>query len=116
MKNLDEKLKLMKQLHDAGLKGGLWFHTDHSGYWQIMSGFSRTGQQWFPLEQVLGLLEDIGWIQFKGNDIEVGISLKLIEWEEIVVSLPKRVENDYHLAALKLLVQVLEKYPNEVKR
>ena len=139
--NLSEKLALMKQLHDSGLEPRMWL--DGGDLFDVMDTkedgnhlhFS-TGkgilpiwdsccidynQPWFPLEQVLELLPEAIHIDKRrpichllsyGKVAGIFCCHYVLDFEFDI----EAQGEDTHLAALQLLVQVLEKYPNEVKR
>ena len=135
MKNLEEKLTLMQWLSEKGFQPEMWLygweHKPLSPFGLYFEKYEMCPNcdeynagclgAWFPLEQVLDLLPwrlsepgyDDGW------SLNVGLNCKSPNiryeayWCDNKHITP--IDGDLHLAALKLLKQVAEQYPEAVK-
>lgn len=122
--NLQEKLELMQWLFERGFEPRMWFsmksNTFASEKQRLMYAtvvdqdkvgcYIEHNHPWFPLEQVLELLGQRRWFEIDPQSILLPITHKYLTQLDIEVGL----DSDYHLAALKLLKQVVEQFPEEV--
>lgn len=122
MKNLEEKLEIMQWLYEKGIEPE-WsrYLTDEGTYGYQDVWFSNL-QPWYPLEQVLELLPTYLNGEFFGQSSEAfwrlrpGGRFSYDFWlhNEVMDDCLTSEHSDYHLAALKLLKKVIEKYPESV--
>ncbi len=120
MKNIPEKLKLMTHLQSLGVEPGMWYHQARLPFtdrrWELsptsIKGTEATAideeYAWFSLEQVLELLGYDGRRQLFLYDKLCATGLLNGNPEPVT-------GDDYYISALKLLVQVVEKYPETGK-
>ena len=138
MNNLKEKLSIMQWLYEQGVEinfyykdGGTKDKYDYTITPCSEKSFKKRREvcssyltpcpvPWYPLEQVLELLPSyideydlhlekaISGLSYCFNTIE-----DPLDWKHLIDQEVRG--NDYHLAALKLLKQVVEKYPESVE-
>lgn len=125
MNNLQEKLEIMQWLHSQGLEPDMWYWSekdnpstqctvklaDSQSFDIAWGDYGVTASQpWFTLERVLELLPDHTGIYSYGiNKHGLGYlcaNSSVLLWESN--------NNDIHLAALRLLKQVVERFPESV--
>jgi len=121
MKNIEEKLEIMQWLYENGMEPRNYIEVHSFGGYTITMTIVRQphARPWYPLEQVLELLPDTINHSMR-NNLPLGmVGSEFFYGDEdmkIVFSTPyTEVTSDYHLASLKLLKQVIEKYPESVK-
>ena len=115
MQGLTEKLELMQWLYGQGIANKVWYREYDGGeYWFTGSELmTEEAKPWYPLEQVLELLP-----KNTSKNFEFYLNLSAItpnmgyrdNYDTYPIVL---IEDDYHLAALKLLKQVLSEGKDE---
>lgn len=127
MQHLEEKLEIMQWLYDKDLEFDQFILVYDSGAYEIINEPAEDWKPWYPLEQVLELLPQIKHADVYWNPIYIHNKFSYCYFDESFDHGAKtyRLEpasepiqsvanSDTHLAALKLLKQVIEKYPESV--
>jgi len=146
VENLSEKLEIMQWLFERGFEPKYWLELESIKFENlelinfknknIAGGIDRLGM-WYPLEQVLELLMKVRipceiFKEQRGRDyiflIESDYSNAFIynfgfaQWcqeyydQHPSLNIELDRNSDIHLAALKLLKQVVEQFPEEVEK